>query len=190
MRGTAAGSAAAAQAGPPCARRGAGSGAVDRGWAKRTLGGRPPPPTSPPPRCPRGKVAAAACGGAGVSPRGHLRLAVSRAALLPGGAWRDGAGKSVRAEPWQRSLPPAGPEAAEPGWSGLPGLVPAGTAEPRESAGAPRAAGQGRAGQRRSPEVSLREHLAGESLGRSLGTRGLLSRFESLLSLPIQQFPG
>lgn len=44
MRGTAAGSAAAAQAGPPCARRGAGSVAVDRGWAKRTLGGRPPPP--------------------------------------------------------------------------------------------------------------------------------------------------
>lgn len=104
------------------------------GGRRGRWGDAPPPQPPPPPRCPRGKAAAAACGGAGVSPRGHLRLAVSRAALLPGGAWRDGAGKSVRAEPWQRSLPPAGPEAAEPGWSGLPGLVPAGTAEPRESA--------------------------------------------------------
>lgn len=187
MRGTAAGSAAAAQAGPPCARRGAGSGAVDRGWAKRTLGGRPPPqplllPAAPEGRRPQPRVEARAsrpgdtcgsrCRGQRCSP------------AAPGVTARERAcGQSPGSAPCRR---PAPRRLSRDG-AASPASSPRGQRSPER---APRAAGQGRAGQRRSPEVSLREHLAGESLGRSLGTRGLLSRFESLLSLPIQQFPG
>lgn len=188
MRGTAAGSAAAAQAGPPCARRGGGSGAVDRGWAKSRCGDAASPLPSLLPAAPEGRLLQPCVEARPSRPgdtRGSRCRGQGRSPAAPGVTAR---GRACVQSPDGAPCRRLAPRRLSRDSAAFPASSPRGRRS-RGRAGALRATGRGRAGQRRSPEVLLREHLAGKSLGRSLGTGRLLSRFESLLSLPIQQFP-